>query len=319
MSLEIARKVLRIEAEAITNLIQKIDHNFLKVLEIVYLCKGKVIITGVGKSGLIGKKIAATLTSTGTPAFFFHSADGMHGDLGIITKQDVVIAISNSGETREIINLLPSIKRKGVNFICITSKPNSTLAKRSDIVLDIGVEKEACPLNLAPTASSTATLALGDALAIALLERRNFKEDDFAMIHPGGSLGKKLLFKVSDLMHTHQDIPKVTTCISMKDALREMSSKKLGFTCVVDEENKLVGIITDGDLRRLIEKISNIWDLSAGEAMTKNPKTISKTDLAAKAIAIMEKYAITSLVVVDNDKEIEGVIHLHDLLKAGVV
>ncbi|MDI6785633.1 MAG: KpsF/GutQ family sugar-phosphate isomerase [bacterium] len=319
MSLDIAKGVLKAEAEAIINLIQKIDHNFLKAVETIFLCKGKIIITGVGKSGLIGKKIAATLTSTGTPAFFFHSADGMHGDLGIITKQDVVLAISNSGETKEIINLLPSIKRKGVNFICITSKPNSTLAKKSDIILNIGVEKEACPLNLAPTTSSTTTLALGDALAIVLLEKRNFKQDDFIMIHPGGSLGKKFLFKVIDLMHTCQDIPRVTANVSMKNVLKEMTSKKLGFTCVIDQEEKLVGIITDGDLRRLLEKTQDIWNLSAQEVMTKNPKTISKEDLAAKAVAIMENYSITSLIILDNNKKIEGVIHLHDLLKAGVV
>lgn len=319
MSLETAKRVLRIEAEAIQNLIQKINHNFLEAIEVIFLCKGKIIVTGVGKSGIIGRKIAATLTSTGTPAFFFHSADGMHGDLGIITKQDIILAISNSGETKEIIDLLPFIKRKGIKLICITSKSNSTLAKCSDITLDIGIEKEACPLNLAPTASSTATLALGDALAITLLEKRNFRQEDFVTIHPGGSLGKKLFFKVSDLMHVHQDIPKVTINTSMKDTLTEMSSKKLGFTCVIDQEEKLVGIITDGDLRRLLEKTQDIWSLSAKEVMTKNPKTIAKEDLATKAVAIMENYAITSLVIIDNNKKIEGVIHLHDLLKAGVM
>lgn len=319
MSLETAKRVLRIEAEAIQNLIQKINHNFLEAIEIIFLCKGKIIVTGVGKSGIIGRKIAATLTSTGTPAFFFHSADGMHGDLGIITKQDIILAISNSGETKEIIDLLPSIKRKGIKLICITSKLNSTLAKCSDITLDIGVEKEACPLNLAPTASSTATLAIGDALAITLLEKRNFRQEDFVTIHPGGSLGKKLFFKVSDLMHVYQDIPKVTINTSMKDTLIEMSSKKLGFTCVVDQEEKLVGIITDGDLRRLLEKTQDIWNLPAKEAMTKDPKTIAKEDLATKAVAIMENHAITSLVIIDNNKKIEGVIHLHDLLKAGVM
>jgi arabinose-5-phosphate isomerase len=316
---KIAKEVLRIEGEAIFNLIKKIDENFLQAVEEIFNCKGKIIITGVGKSGLVGKKIASTFASTGTPAFFFHSGEGMHGDLGIVTKEDVLIAISNSGETKEIVDLLPSIKRRGVKLISITSKPNSTLGKCSDIVLDIGVDKEACPLNLAPTASSTATLALGDALAIALLKRRDFKEEDFALLHPGGSLGKKLLFKVCDLMHIYQDIPKVNINTSMKDTLLEMSSKKLGFTTVVDEEDKLVGIITDGDLRRLIEKTQNIWNLRAEEVMTKNPKIIAKDDLAAKAVAVMEKYSITSLIIVDKERKVEGVIHLHDLLKAGVV
>ncbi|MBU0899392.1 KpsF/GutQ family sugar-phosphate isomerase [bacterium] len=319
LSLKVAKKVLKIEAEAILNLRKKLSQNFLEAVEVMFLCKGKIIITGVGKSGIIGKKMAATLTSTGTPSFFLHSAEGLHGDLGIIEKKDVVLAISNSGEAKEIIEIIPFLKRLGVKLIGITSQPHSTLAKSSDMVLDVGVEKEACSLNLAPTASSTATLALGDALAITLLEKKNFKEKDFALLHPGGSLGRKLFFKIADLMHIYQDVPKVFTTTLMKDTLLEMSFKKLGFTCVVDQKESLVGIITDGDLRRLLEKTQNIWPLQAAEVMVKNPKTILKEDLAAKAVAIMEKHSITSLIIVDQSKKVIGVIHLHDLLKAGVV
>lgn len=320
MLLEYAKRVLRIEANAISSLIERIGEDFLKAIDILYHCEGRVVVTGMGKSGIIGKKIAATLASTGTPALFLHPAEGIHGDLGMITKGDVLIAISNSGETEELNKILPLIKRLDIKLISLTGGLNSSLAKASDVVLDVGVKEEACPLGLVPTASTTATLAMGDALSIALLEKRGFKEEDFAFFHPGGALGKKLLLKVEDLMHKGKDIPKVHEDTFMKDAILEISSKKLGMTSVVDPEGKLCGIITDGDLRRWLEKgVVDIFRTKAKEVMTMNPKTIEGDALAAKAVAMMEQYSITSLIIVDNDKRPEGIIHLHDLLKAGVV
>lgn len=319
--LEDAKKVLQIEAESILDLINKIDTNFIKALKLLYECKGRVVITGMGKSGIIGEKIAGTLASTGTLALFMHPAEGMHGDLGMISRMDVLIAISNSGETDEINQLLPSIKRLGIKLIAMTGNINSTLAQNSDVVLNVGVREEACPLGLVPTASTTATLAMGDALAIALLKKKGFKEEDFAMLHPGGTLGKKLLLKVEDLMHTGKEIPKVTTQTLMREALFEMTSKRLGVTTVVDDKDRVVGIITDGDLRRLIEnkKDEDIWDIKAEQVMTRNPKTISANVLAATAVAKMEEYSITSLLITNKQKKLIGIIHLHDLLKAGVV
>lgn len=319
--LEEAKKVLRIEAEAIFSLIDKIDTNFIEAVKLLYECNGRVVITGMGKSGIIGEKIAGTLASTGTLALFMHPAEGMHGDLGMVSKQDVLIVISNSGETEEINRLLPSIKRLGIKLIAMTGNLNSTLAQNSDVVLNIGVKEEACPLGLVPTASTTATLAMGDALAVALLKKKGFKEEDFAMLHPGGTLGRKLLLRVEDIMHTGKGIPKVTRGTLMREALFEMTSKRLGITTVVDDKDRLIGIITDGDLRRLIEnkKNENIWDMEAGQVMTKNPKTISDKELGATAVAKMEEYAITSLLITNKQKKVLGIIHLHDLLKAGVV
>jgi len=318
--IEQAKKVLRIEAEAISALIDRVDDNLLRALDIIYSCKGRVVVTGMGKSGLIGKKIAATLASTGTPALFLHPAEGGHGDIGMVTKGDVVIAISHSGETEEIIKILPSLKRLDIKLIALTGSPHSTLGRASDVVLDVSVKEEACPLGLVPTASTTASLAMGDALAVSLLLRRGFKEEDFAFFHPGGSLGKRLFIKVSDLMHTGDEIPLVTPDTLMTKAIMEISSKRLGVTIVADEEKKILGIITDGDLRRGIEKWGReFFDMKAGDVMTKNPKSIREEELATKALAVMENYSITSLIVPDNGGRAKGIIHLHDILKEGIV
>ena len=313
-----AKEVLKIEAEAILNLIPKINESFCEAVNLMYECKGKIAVTGMGKSGIICKKIAATLASTGTPAFFLHPAEAIHGDLGMIVRGDLVLAISKSGETHEIIALIPAIKRLGVKLIALTGNLNSTLAKNADVVLDVSVKKEACPFGFAPTASTTAALAMGDALAMALLLKRGFKLEDVAIYHPGGALGKRLL-RVGDLMHTGGEIPVVSINTLLKDAIYVMSSKRLGMVCVVDENEELVGIITDGDLRRLIEKDISLLEKEVRYSMTKNPKTISKDTLAAEAVQVMEKYSITSLIVINGAKRIEGVIHLHDLLKAKIV
>ncbi|MBI4654863.1 MAG: KpsF/GutQ family sugar-phosphate isomerase [Nitrospirae bacterium] len=318
--IEQAKKVLNIEAEAIKLLIDRIDDNFIKAIDIIYFCKGKVVVTGMGKSGLIGKKIAATLASTGTPAFFLNPAEGSHGDIGMVTKGDVVIAISNSGETKEIIMILPVLQRLDIKLISLTGNPFSTLAKASDVVLDVSVKEEACPMGLVPTASTTAALAMGDALSVTLLNKRGFKEEDFAFFHPGGSLGKKLLIKVKDLMHTGDVLPMVSPETPMIKAVVEISSKRLGVTSVVDKDGKLLGIITDGDLRRGIEKWGKeFFDMKAKEVMTKNPKTIGEEELAVKALSIMEDYSITSLMVPDDDRRVKGIIHLHDILRQGIV
>jgi arabinose-5-phosphate isomerase len=317
--LEHARKVLKTEAEAILALIDRIDGGFSKAVEIVIACKGRVVVTGMGKSGLIGKKIASTLASTGTPALFLHPAEGIHGDLGMVTKGDVVIAISNSGETEEIVKLLPVFKRLAVPVIAMTGNLGSSLAKAAEVTIDVGVTEEACPMGLVPTASTTATLAMGDALAITLLDRRGFKEEDFACFHPGGSLGKRLLLLVSDLMHTGDAVPVVKESTPMREALFEITSKKMGITTVVDGDGKLVGVITDGDLRRYLEKSDDLFGRKAGELAHGNPKVIAPDALAAQAVAIMEQHSITSLVSVDGEGRPAGIIHLHDLLKAGVV
>lgn len=276
--------------------------------------------TGMGKSGIIARKIAATMASTGTPSFFLHPAEGVHGDLGMITKGDVVVAISNSGKTREVLEVIPVVKRLGLKLIAMTGNLESELAKRADVVLDISVEREACPLGLAPTASTTAALVMGDALAMALLKRKGFRKEDFAFVHPAGSLGKRLLLRVEDLMHVGGEIPIVKPETPMKDVVLEISTKRLGMTTVVDDEGRLIGVITDGDLRRLIERMGKaMFDAKAKDVMTKNPKTIRKDALAVKALGEMERYSITSLVVVDNKNKVEGVIHLHDLLKSGIV
>jgi len=323
MTIEQAKRVLRIEADAVAALIDRIDATFEQAVDMVLESKGRVVVTGMGKSGQIGKKIAATLASTGTPALFLHPAEGVHGDLGMVMRGDVVIALSNSGETEELARMLPSLKRLGIQIIALTGNRESTLAKNSDVVLDVGVKEEACPLGLAPTASTTAALAMGDALAVALLDKRGFRPEDFACFHPGGALGKRLLLRVRDLMHSGNDIPTVGEETLIKDAIFEISSKKMGVTAVLDDAGRLVGVISDGDLRRWMEKTEktgeNLLAKKAVEIMTKNPKTANKDSLAAEAVAIMEKNSITCLIVADAQKKPEGVIHLHDLLKAGVV
>ncbi|MDI7259339.1 MAG: KpsF/GutQ family sugar-phosphate isomerase [Thermodesulfobacteriota bacterium] len=319
--IEEAKRVLRIEAQSILDLVERIDENFSQAVEILYHCKGRVVLMGMGKSGLVGRKIASTFASTGTPAFFLHPAEGANGDFGMLTKGDVVIAISNSGETRELLEVLPLIKRYGNRLIALTGNTRSTLARAGDICLNIQVREEACPLGLAPTASTTATIAIGDALAVALMVKRGFKEEDFAILHPGGTLGKSLLLKVEDLMHSGEAFPKVFEKTLMKDAIFEITSKRLGVTGVCNEEGNLVGVITDGDLRRALEKFNDLFQRTASEAMTKNPKWIEKDALAAKAVQRMEEFSITSLFVFNSggDKMPVGIIHLHDLLKAGVV
>jgi len=323
MSIDQAKRVLRIEADAVAALINRVDERFERAVDMIMKCTGRVVVTGMGKSGLIGKKIAATLASTGTPALFLHPAEGIHGDLGMVTRGDTVIALSNSGETEEIARMLPSLKRIGIKIIALTGNTESTLAKNSDVVIDVGVQEEACPLGLAPTASTTATLAMGDALAVALLDKRGFKEEDFACFHPGGALGKRLLLRVKDIMHTGDAVPAVSEETTIKDAIYEISSKKMGVTSVLNSSGRLVGVISDGDLRRWMEKTEksgeNLLAKKAGDIMTKNPKVIGQEALAAEAVAVMESSSITCLIVTKPDGRPEGVIHLHDLLKAGVV
>jgi len=319
--MEEGRRVLRVEAQSILDLADQIDENFSRAVGILYDCKGKVVLMGMGKSGLIGRKIASTFASTGTPAFFLHPAEGANGDFGMLTKEDVVIAISNSGETPELLGVLPLIKRYGNRLITLTGNMNSSLAKAGDVCLNIHVKEEACPLGLAPTASTTATLALGDALAVALMVKKGFDEKDFALLHPGGTLGKRLLLKVEDLMHVGKAFPMVAEETLMRDAIFEITSKRLGVTGVCNGDGHLVGVITDGDLRRALEKFNDLLQRAASEVMTRNPKGIEKDALAAKAVQRMEEYSITSLFVFNQtgDKVPVGIIHLHDLLKAGVV
>lgn len=323
MSIEIGKRVLTIEARAIEDLVGRLDNEFAKAVDTLFECNGRVVVTGMGKSGLIGKKISATFASTGTPSFFLHPAEGIHGDIGMVMRDDVILAISNSGETDEIVALLPTFKRMNLRLICLTGKSNSTLSGNSDVSLDVSVKEEACPMNLVPTASTTVTLAMGDALAIALLEKRGFKEDDFALFHPGGALGRRLLLKVENIMHRNPDVPSIREDSLMKDVICEMTSRKLGMTTVVDCNNKFSGIVTDGDLRRLLERWTgnekDMFKLTAKEVMTKNPKTIAKDSLAVSAVQLMEKYSITSLVILNEDRTVEGVIHLHDLLRKGIV
>ena len=296
-----------------------IGTEFDKAIDLLFNCKGRVIVTGMGKSGLIGRKIAATLSSTGTPSYFLHPAESTHGDSGIITRNDVIIAISNSGETQELLNLLPLIKRFGVTMIGMTGKMGSTLAHASDVTLDISVEKEACPLNKAPTASTTATLAMGDALAVCLLEKRGFSEEDFLIFHPSGALGKGFLYKVEDLMLTDKEkLPIAQENQSFAEVIALISDKKLGMAMIVNEEGKLTGVLTDGDIRRTLIKYPNIRPLLAKDVMSPNPKFISPKDYGASALNLMEKYSITALAVLDENGKPIGTVHIHDLLKAGV-
>lgn len=318
-SLDVGRRVLDIEARAVQALIQRLDGDFPDAVDLLYHCQGKVVVSGMGKSGLIGQKIAATMASTGTPSFFLHPAEGLHGDLGMLARSDVLIAISNSGETQEILQLLPFMERMGVPVVSIVGRIGSTLAKNSAVALDVSVAEEACPMGLAPTASTTATLAMGDALAVALLEKRGFKEQDFAQFHPGGTLGRRLLVKVRDVMHAGAELPQVQETVSISVALLEMSAKKLGMTTVVDRAGALVGVITDGDLRRFVQQGGDFSKGTAGFLASRRPKMIGPDELAAKAVEMMERYAITTLVVADNAKRIVGVVHLHDLLKHGII
>ena len=318
---KVACEVFDIEANAILRLKNSLGPDFDRAIDILYNCKkGRVIITGMGKSGLIGKKIAATLTSTGTPSYFLHPAESTHGDSGIITRDDVVIAISNSGETQELLNLLPLIKRFGVKIISMTGNLNSTLAKAGECVLDISVEKEACPLNKAPTASTTATLAMGDALAVCLLEKRGFTAEDFLQFHPGGALGKGIKYRVEDLMMTEdRKLPIAGEDTKFIDLIKLISDYRLGMAMITDKSGRLSGMLTDGDIRRTVIKHHNIDNLLAKDVMTVNPKTMQANDFAASALHLMEKYSITTLPVVNDDNEPIGVVHIHDILKAGVV
>ena len=318
-SLDAGRRVLDIEARAVQALVQRLDGGFTEAVDLLYECKGKVVVSGMGKSGLIGQKIAATLASTGTPSFFLHPAEGLHGDLGMVARGDVLIAISNSGETQEILQLLPFMERMAIPVMAIVGRMSSTLAKNSTVALDVSVAEEACPMGLAPTASTTATLAMGDALAVALLEKRGFKEQDFAQFHPGGTLGRRLLVKVRDVMHRGQEMPQVQETVLGSVAILEMSAKKLGMTTVVDRAGALTGIITDGDLRRFLQQGGDFSKTTAGSLASRRPKLIGPDELAAKAVEMMERYAITTLVVADMAKRIVGVVHLHDLLKHGIV
>jgi arabinose-5-phosphate isomerase len=313
MSLATAKRVLRIESEAIAGLMARLDERFEKAVELLYACKGRVVVTGLGKSGLIGRKTAATFASIGTPSLFLHASEALHGDLGMLTGDDVLLAISSSGETEELIELVESVKRLGIHLITLTANPGSTLGSASNIVLDIAVKEEACSLNLAPTASTAAAMAMGDALAISLLERRGFKEEDFAALHPGGRLGKKLR-RVESLMHAGEAAPRVLPTTKMPDVIYEMSRKGLGLAAVTEADGKLLGIITDGDLRRVMQKRSeNVLDLTAADCMTKNPVTLPRSELAASALRVMEEKKITSVLIVDAGGKLEGVLHVHDL------
>lgn len=313
-----AKRVIQIERKALSSLEKRLNGSFAEAVELIYKCKGRVIVTGLGKSGIIAQKIVATLNSTGTPAIFLHSADSVHGDLGMIQKRDVVICISKSGDTFELIQLLLAIKQFDVKIISIVGDADSKLKELSDVIIDASVEQEACPYNLAPTTSTTAALVMGDALAIALLKKKDFTKDEFAMLHPGGILGKKLLLRVSDLMVGNGYVPKVTENTLFKDLVFEISSKRLGCTCVVDSKDKLKGIITDGDIRRTLQKYENVSEIRAKDIMNVSPKTVNENLLGETALELMEKYTITQLVIVDKKKVPTGVVHMHDLVKAGL-
>ena len=314
-----AERVLRVEADALVALIQGLDEGFLKAVRMIDECSGRVIVTGMGKSGLVGKKIAATFSSVGVPSYFLHPAEAIHGDLGMVTGNDVVLAISNSGETEELIVILPHLKRWGVPLAVMSGNCSSTLCRSADAVMNIGVKEEACPMGIVPTASTTAALAMGDALAVVLIKKRGFREEDFANFHPGGSLGKKLLVIVKDLMVCGKDMPCVSPATPMSGAILEMSSKRLGMTLVVDGSGMLMGVITDGDLRRAIERHGKeLFDMKAGQFMSKEPKSIGTDELAARALAVMEAHSITALAVLGAGGKAAGVIHIHDILKKGI-
>ncbi len=317
-SIEIGKDVVRIESEAVAGLASRINSDFAKAIDMLLACTGRVIITGMGKSGIVGRKIVATLNSTGTPSFFLHPSDAVHGDLGMVRKEDVVICVSKSGDTDEIRELLPLFKRLGVKIISLVGNTRSELARQSDVVIDISVKEEACPHDLAPTSSTTATIVMGDALAVALLQKRGFTKEDFAIFHPGGNLGKQLLLSVQELMYSGDDVPIVAESAPILDAIYVMTSKRLGATSVVKADGTLVGMITDGDLRRLLQRTREVSDLTASDVMTRNPKTVRGDILAAAALDVMEKFSITQLIVVSKDQKPVGMIHLHDLVKAGL-
>ena len=317
--LALARQVLDIEADALRALSSRIDAGFADAVHLILACTGRVVVSGMGKSGHIGSKIAATLASTGTPAFFMHPGEASHGDLGMIAPNDVVLALSNSGESSEIVSIVPLIKRRGAKLIAMTGNPSSTMAREADVHLNAAVDKEACPLNLAPTASTTAALALGDALAVALLDARGFSADDFARTHPGGSLGRRLLIHVRDVMHSGDALPKIGSDASLKTALFEMTKKGLGMTAVVDTAGKVAGVFTDGDLRRALEHALDLQQAQVTDLMTPNPKTIRADELAVAAVEKMETLKINGLLVIDEDNTLVGALNMHDLLKAGVV
>jgi len=314
-----ARRTLELEIEALQEILAQLDQSFIAACELILNCKGRIIVTGMGKSGHIGHKIAATLASTGTPSFFMHPGEASHGDLGMVTRSDLVLALSNSGETNELTSLLPLLKRLGIPIIGLTGAPNSTLAQEANIHLNASISREACPLNLAPTSSTTAALVLGDALAIALLEARGFGPDDFALSHPGGSLGRKLLLRVSDIMHSGDALPKVLDTANLREALLEMTQKGLGFTCIVDSQQNLLGVYTDGDLRRTLDKNLDLRDIKVADVMTKGSKHIQADLLAAEAVLLMEENKISALPVTDKDLRVIGALNMHDLLKAGVI
>jgi arabinose-5-phosphate isomerase len=313
------REVIQLEAEALARLAERLDESFARACQVLSDCRGRVVVTGMGKSGHIGGKIAATLASTGTPAFFVHPGEASHGDLGMITPGDVVLAISNSGETTEILTILPIIKRMGVKLVAMTGRKDSSLARQADVVLEVSVAKEACPLNLAPTASTTAALAMGDALAVALYRARGFTREDFARTHPAGQLGRRLLLYVSDIMHTGEGIPLVGVDASLREALLEMTGKGLGMTGVVDTSGRLVGILTDGDLRRLLQRGVDVYTAQVAEVMTRQPKVTRPDRLAAEIVAFMQAERINGVFVVDDDGRVLGALNMHDLLRAGVV
>lgn len=317
--LALARQVLDIEIDALRAVSSRLDLQFSDAVHLILACTGRVVVSGMGKSGHIGCKIAATLASTGTPSFFMHPGEASHGDLGMIAHDDVVLALSNSGESNEIVSIIPLIKRRGAKFIAMTGNPNSTMARVADVHLDASVDKEACPLNLAPTASTTAALALGDALAVALLDARGFSADDFARTHPGGSLGRRLLIHVRDVMHTGKALPQIDHDASLKTALLEMTEKGLGMTAVVDTAGKVAGVFTDGDLRRALEHALDLQQARVTDLMTHHPKTIHADELAVAAVEKMESLKINGLLVVDENNVLVGALNMHDLLKAGVV
>jgi len=314
MVIEQVKEVLKIEAQGILDLVDRIGPDFEKAVKLILHAKGRVILTGMGKSGLVGRKISSTLNSTGTPSLFLHPAEAIHGDLGMVTKDDIILAISNSGQTVEINNLLPIFKKMETKIIAFTGDLDSPMAMESDLVIDVGVEREACPMGLAPTASTTATLAMGDALAVALINARRFNKKDFQRFHPGGSLGERLSIKIKEVMLTHDHIPMVVLGSKVEKAIKEIDSKEIGATLIVDDKKKLAGIITDGDLRRALTRKRNIHSLKVEDIMSTSPKIIDMNQTAAEALGIMELYGITHLVILDRQKRVKGVVHLHDLL-----
>jgi len=312
-------EILKKEAQAILEVSEKVDDNVNKAIELIMNCKGKIVITGIGKTGIIGRKISATLASTGTPSIYLHPAEGIHGDLGMVDCKDVVVMISNSGETQELVDIIPFFKKHKNSIICMTSNCKSTLAKLSDAIIDIGVPKDFEPLGLVPMASTTTALSMGNALATIVLRLKNFQKDDFALLHPGGIIGKRLLLKVNDIMHAKEENPVIDSHKKLKDAILVMTSRGLGCVSIIDDSGKLVGIITDGDLRRILQKYNNPLELEINLLMTKNPKSITQNSLCINALNLMEKYAITMIPVVDNDYQPIAMIHMHDLIRAGLV